>query len=209
MTTKAFFELPKLPYAYNALEPYIGAETVEVHYSKHHAGYTDKLNALTNGHEAFFEGKTIETILSDVESMPATIRQAIINQGGGYANHNLYWLILSPNGGGEPDGKLAMKLNETFGSFETFKDELIKLAVAQFGSGWVWLVVTQDKKLKLVTTVNQESPLSEGLTPILGIDVWEHAYYLDYQNRRPEYLEKIFEVINWDEVSNRYSSAMK
>ena len=207
MTT--FFELPALPYAYNALEPFIDARTVEIHYSKHHATYTQKLNELTQGYESFFENKTIESILSDVGSIPEAIRQGVINQGGGFANHNLYWESLSPNGGGEPDGKLAIAITEYFGSFADLKKQLMDAAISQFGSGWSWLVLTADKKLKVVKSLNQNSPFSENQTPLLTIDVWEHAYYLGYQNRRAEYAEKIFEVLNWDEVETKYQKAMK
>ncbi len=209
MADQMLFELPKLPYSYNALEPYIDAKTVEVHYSKHHATYTKNLNDLTKGHESFFQNKSIETILSDVQAIPDEIRQGVINQGGGYANHNLYWEILSPNGGGEPDGKLGKAITETFGSFAEFKKRLSQASVSQFGSGWGWLVVNENKQLEIMKTLNQDSPLSVGKIPLLTIDVWEHAYYLKYQNLRADYVEKIWEVINWDEVSNLFEQAMK
>ncbi|MGL4337534.1 MAG: superoxide dismutase [Turicibacter sp.] len=202
------FTLPELPYAYNALEPFLDALTLEIHYCKHHAAYTKNLNALVPGHESFFDNKTIEEILSHVDEIPEDIRQAVINQGGGYANHNLYWTMLSPNGGGEPYGKLARKIKETFGSFEKMKDLLSKAAVSQFGSGWGWLVVNQNGELEIMQTLNQNSPLSVGKTPILTIDVWEHAYYLKFQNRRPEFVDIIWNVINWDEVESRFEKAL-
>ncbi len=203
------FVLPPLPYAYNALEPYLDARTMEIHYTKHHQAYTNNLNALVPLHEDFFANKSIEEILSDVESIPADIRQGVINQGGGYANHNFYWKTLSPNGGGKPEGKLAKAINETFGSFEQIKKLVSQAAVSQFGSGWGWLVLTADKQLEVINTLNQNSPLSLGKTPLLTIDVWEHAYYLKYQNRRPEFVEAIWHVMNWDEIERRYEEALK
>jgi Fe-Mn family superoxide dismutase len=198
-----------LPYTYDALEPYIDALTMEIHYTKHHQGYTDKLNALIPGNEEFFNDKTIEEILSQPNEIPEDIRQGVIDQGGGFANHNLFWTILSPHGGGEPAGALAENINHTFGCFKDFKEAYNKDLTSLFGSGWVWLIVNQDQQLEIVKTGNQDSPLSLGKTPILGIDVWEHAYYLKYQNRRPEYIEAIWNVINWDEVQRRYEEAMQ
>lgn len=203
------FILPTLPYAYDALEPYLDARTMEIHYSKHHQAYTNNLNALVPGHEAFFDDKTIEEILSNVESIPEDIRQGVINQGGGYANHNFYWKTLSPNGGGKPTGKLAQAIDEAFGSFDNMKELVIKAAVSQFGSGWGWLVVNPDKKLEVINTLNQNSPLSQGKIPLLTIDVWEHAYYLKYQNRRPEFVDVIWQVMNWDEIEHRFEEAME
>jgi len=203
-----FTKIP-LPYAYDALEPYIDALTMEIHYTKHHQAYTDKLNALVPGHEAFFEGKTIEEILSQPTKIPKEIKQSVIDQGGGFANHSLFWTILSPQGGGEPTGELAESIHHTFGNFDTFKEKFNQDLNSIFGSGWAWLVVNQDHQLEIVKTVNQDSPLSSGKIPILGIDVWEHAYYLKYQNRRPEYVEAIWNVINWDEVARLYEQAMK
>lgn len=203
------FILPALPYAYDALEPYLDARTMEIHYSKHHQAYTNNLNALVPGHEAFFDDKTIEEILSNVEAIPEDIRQAVINQGGGYANHNFYWKTLSPNGGGQPTGKLAQVIDETFGSFDNMKELVIKAAVTQFGSGWGWLVVNPDKKLEVINTLNQNSPLSQGKIPLLTIDVWEHAYYLKYQNRRPEFVDVIWHVMNWDEIEHRFEEAIE
>lgn len=203
------FILPALPYAYDALEPYLDARTMEIHYSKHHQAYTNNLNALVPGHEAFFDDKTIEEILSNVEAIPEDIRQGVINQGGGYANHNFYWKTLSPNGGGQPTGKLAQVIDETFGSFDNMKELVIKAAVTQFGSGWGWLVVNPDKKLEVINTLNQNSPLSQGKIPLLTIDVWEHAYYLKYQNRRPEFVDVIWHVMNWDEIEHRFEEAIE
>ncbi|MCL1990418.1 MAG: superoxide dismutase [Defluviitaleaceae bacterium] len=203
------FTKPPLPYAYDALEPYIDAKTMEIHYTKHHQAYTDKLNALIPGHERFFKGKTIEAILSEPDQIPAEIRQGVIDQGGGFANHNLFWRILSPNGGGQPTGVLAEAITCHFDTFDTFKETLNKELTSLFGSGWAWLVVNEDQQLEIIKTANQDSPLSLGKTPILGIDVWEHAYYLKYQNRRPEYIDAIWNVINWDEVSKRYEEAIK
>ncbi len=186
-----------LPYTYNALEPILDAKTVEIHYTKHHKAYLDKLNALVKRYPSFFEGKTIEDVLSHPDEIPADIRQEVINQGGGYANHNLYFYSLSPNGGGEPFGKLAKEIKLAFGSFDQLKRLLAQAATSQFGSGYGWLVLDQNKKLRVVKTLNQNSPLSAGFTPLLNLDVWEHAYYLKYQNRRADYTEAIFEIINY------------
>ncbi|MGC6470494.1 MAG: superoxide dismutase [Flavobacteriales bacterium] len=194
------FELPKLPYAYDALEPHIDARTMEIHHGKHHAGYTAKLNAAVDFSEN--ENKTIEELLS------GDMTPAIRNNGGGFYNHSLFWSVMSPNGGGEPNGELADAINAAFGSFENFKDEFSKAAATQFGSGWAWLCV-KDGKLSVCSTPNQDNPLMKdgcGGTPILGIDVWEHAYYLNYQNRRPDYIEAFFNVINWQEVDRRFKS---
>ena len=202
------YTLPSLPYAYNALEPIIDTQTVEIHHTKHHKAYLDKLNDLVKRYPSFFEGKSIEEILSQPETIPADIRQDVINQGGGYVNHNLYFCILSPNGGGAPHGKLAEELNKAFGSFDRMKQLLSEAAVGQFGSGYGWLVLNDKKELQIIKAPNQESPLSTGYQPLLNIDVWEHAYYLKYQNRRPEYVSAIFDVINWDEVEHRYEEAL-
>lgn len=204
----AGYILPPLPYVYNALEPIIDAQTVEIHYTKHHKAYLDKLNELVKRHPSFFEGKSIEEVLRKPEEIPADIRQDVINQGGGYANHNLYFYGLSPNGGGTPYGKLGRDINLTFGSFDRMKQLLNEAAVSQFGSGYGWLALSDKKKLQVVKTLNQNSPLSAGYTPLLNIDVWEHAYYLNYQNRRTDYVSAIFDVINWDEVERRYDEAM-
>ena len=193
------FELPKLPYNYNALEPHIDAKTMEIHHSKHHNGYTNNLNnAISNSD---FKDKSIEKICSS-----PGLADAIRNNGGGYYNHCLFWRIMSPNGGGSPSGKIGEAINETFGSFEKFKDKFSKAAASRFGSGWAWLCDC-DGKLEICTTANQDNPLMEGQcggTPIMCLDVWEHAYYLNYQNRRPDYIEAFFNVLNWEEINNIY-----
>lgn len=197
------FELHQLPYAYDALEPHIDARTMEIHHSKHHNAYTTNLNAAIAGTD--LEGKSIEEILLNCKDKPA-----VRNNGGGFWNHNLFWQIMGPNGGGEPTGALADAINTTFGSFLGFKEEFSKAAATRFGSGWAWLCVV-DGKLEVCSTANQDNPLmGEGCqgTPILAIDVWEHAYYLLYQNRRPDYINAFFNVINWDEVSKRYHAAL-
>jgi len=198
------FELPKLPYAYNALEPYIDAQTMEIHHSKHHNAYTTNLNAAIAGTE--LEGKTIEEILKNLDLSKAAVR----NNGGGFYNHNLFWEIMAPNAGGEPTGELAAAIKADFGSFEAFKDAFAKAGAGQFGSGWAWLCV-KDGKLMVCGTPNQDNPLMPGVgcggTPILGMDVWEHAYYLKYQNKRPDYITAFFNVINWNEVAKRYAAA--
>ena len=196
------FELPQLPYAYDALEPHIDARTMEIHHTKHHNAYTTNLNAAVAGTE--MEGMTIEEILKICKDKPA-----VRNNGGGFWNHNLFWQIMSPNGGGEPTGELAEAINATFGSFAAFKEEFSKAAATRFGSGWAWLCVTNGK-LEVCSTANQDNPLmGEGCngTPILALDVWEHAYYLLYQNRRPDYINAFFNIINWDEVARRYAAA--
>lgn len=202
------FKLPELPYAYDALEPHFDAKTMETHHDKHHRGYTAKLNAALEGYEDFVGNKSAEEILSNLDEIPADIRTAVINNGGGYVNHKLFWTILSPNGGGEPTGKLADAIKESYGSFAKFKEEFSNAAATVFGSGWAWLVVNGNK-LEIMKTANQNTPLSEGKTPILTLDVWEHAYYLKYQNRRPEFIEASFNVFNWDEVAKRYEEALK
>jgi Fe-Mn family superoxide dismutase len=195
------FNLPNLPYAHDALEPHIDAKTMEIHHGKHHAGYTAKLNAALEGTD--LAGKSIEEILSSGNLSPA-----LRNNGGGYYNHCLFWSVMSPNGGGHPSGALADAINEAFGSFEDFKTAFSNAAATQFGSGWAWLCI-QDGKLCVCSTANQDNPLMKqgcGGIPILGLDVWEHAYYLNYQNRRPDYIEAFFNVVNWDEVANRFSA---
>jgi len=198
------FELPKLPYAYDALEPHIDARTMEIHYSKHHNGYTTKLNAAIEGTD--LEGKTIENILINLD----TDNKAVRNNGGGFYNHSLFWSVMSADGGGAPEGELAAAITTAFGSFEAFKEIFKKAAATQFGSGWAWLCVLPGGKLEVCATANQDNPLMPNIacegTPILGVDVWEHAYYLNYQNRRPDYLEAFFNVINWSEVSKLYAT---
>lgn len=204
------FELPDLGYDFDALEPVIDAKTMEIHYTKHHQGYTDKLNAalegLDNAEELF--SKTIEDILDDVTEIPEEVRQAVVNNGGGYANHKLFWKVMGPKKGGEPTGELMDAIKEAFGSFDKFKEEFSNAAATRFGSGWAWLVVDQNNKLHVMSTANQDSPLMKGLVPVLGLDVWEHAYYLNYQNKRPEYIEKWWNVVNWDSVAEFYKVAM-
>ena len=196
------FELPQLPYSTNGLEPHVDTKTMEIHHGKHHAGYTAKLNAAIEGTD--LEGKTIEEILSSGDLSPA-----IRNNGGGYYNHCLFWTVMSPNGGGLPSGDLAKAIDASFGSFDAFKTAFSNAAATQFGSGWAWLCV-KDGKLEVCSTPNQDNPLmGEGCggIPILGIDVWEHAYYLNYQNRRPDYINAFFNVVNWNKVSDNYSGA--
>lgn len=198
-------ELPALPYAFDALEPYIDAQTMEIHHGRHHATYVNNLNAALEGHVEL-QQKSVEDLISDLNSVPESIRTAVRNNGGGHANHTLFWEIMSPNGGGEPTGALAEAINETFGSFEKFKEEFTKAALGRFGSGWAWLVV-DGGKLAVTSTPNQDNPLMEGKTPILGLDVWEHAYYLKYQNKRPDYVNAWWNVINWNAVNERYLKA--
>ena len=197
------FELPKLPYEYNALEPNIDARTMEIHHTKHHNAYTTNLNAAVAGTD--LEGKTIENILINLDMKNAALR----NNGGGFYNHNLFWTVISPNGGGMPSGDLMNALENDFGSFDEFKARFSKAGATQFGSGWAWLCVHKGGKLDICGTPNQDNPLMPnvgcGGTPILGMDVWEHAYYLNYQNRRPDYIEAFFNVINWTEVARRYA----
>ena len=199
------FELPKLSYAYDALEPHIDARTMEIHHSKHHNGYTSKLNAAVEGTD--LEGKTIENILTNLDMSNGAVR----NNGGGFYNHRLFWEVMSPDGGGEPTGALADAINAAYGNFESFKDAFSKAAATQFGSGWAWLCVHKGGKVKVCATPNQDNPLMPGVTcggtPVLGLDVWEHAYYLNYQNRRPDYINAFFNVINWNEVAKRYAAA--
>lgn len=199
------FKLPDLPYKHDALEPNIDARTMEIHHGKHHQGYTNKLNTALEGHE--FADLSIEEVLKRIDEVPEGKRQAVINNGGGYANHKLFWTILSPNGGGNPKGEVADAITKAFGSFDKFKEEFKAAAAGQFGSGWGWLVVDGSGNLKVVSTANQDSPLMNGLTPILGVDVWEHAYYLHYQNRRPDYLDAFWNVVNWDQVEKNYQAA--
>lgn len=199
------YTLPDLPYAYDALEPTIDEETMHLHHDKHHAGYVTKTNKALENHPELAE-LSIEDLMKKLDSVPEDIKTAVRNNGGGHANHSLFWEILSPNGGGEPTGELADAIKETFGDFESFKEKFAAAATGRFGSGWAWLVVT-DGKLEVMNTLNQDSPYSEGKTPILGLDVWEHAYYLNYQNKRPDYVKAFWNVVNWEEVSKRYKNA--
>ena len=196
------YELPKLEYDYNALEPYIDEQTMRIHHTKHHQGYVDKLNgALEKVPE--LKDKPVEELLKNLNSVPEAIRTAVRNNGGGHANHSLFWQVLKKNGG-EPTGKLLEAIKKRWGSFDHFKTEFVNLASTLFGSGWVWLVKAEDNCLELTTTSNQDNPLSQGKTPILGLDVWEHAYYLKYQNKRPDYINAFFNIINWDKVTELF-----
>ncbi|MEN8242853.1 MAG: superoxide dismutase [Chloroflexota bacterium] len=197
------FELPKLPYAYEALEPHIDARTMEIHHSKHHQGYTNNLNAALEKHPEL-ASKSAGDLLSDLGSVPEDIRTAVQNNGGGYKNHKIFWNIMSPDGGGQPGGELAKEINAAFGDFESFKAAFGKAAATRFGSGWAWLSKKSDRSLVITSSANQDNPLMEGLSPILGLDVWEHAYYLNYQNRRADYITAWWNVVNWDEVARRY-----
>ncbi|MFO8042595.1 MAG: superoxide dismutase [Alkalispirochaeta sp.] len=198
------FTTPDLPYAYNALEPHIDEATMKVHHDKHHVGYTTKLNAAVEGTE--YEKMDAEELVAKVNSLPDNIKTAVRNAGGGHVNHSLFWTIMSPNGGGAPSGELADAINAAFGSFDAFKEQFDAAAKGRFGSGWAWLVVNNGK-LEIMSTPNQDSPLSDGKTPILGLDVWEHAYYLKYQNRRAEYIQAFFNVVNWDQVAKNFAAA--
>ncbi|ATF11517.1 superoxide dismutase [Brevibacillus sp. HB1.2] len=198
-------QLPALPYAHNALEPHIDAQTMEIHHGRHHATYVNNLNAALEAH-ADLQGKSIEELISNLDALPESIRTAVRNNGGGHANHTLFWEIMSPNGGGAPTGELADAINAAFGSFDNFKAEFAKAATTRFGSGWAWLTA-EGGKVAISSTPNQDSPIMEGKTPILGLDVWEHAYYLNYQNKRPDYIGAFWNVVNWDEVSKRFAAA--
>jgi Fe-Mn family superoxide dismutase len=198
-------ELPNLPYAFDALEPSIDARTMEIHHGKHHAGYVSKLNAALDGH-ADLQQKSVEELLAGIQTLPDAIRTAVRNNGGGHANHSLFWTVMSPNGGGEPGGALADAIGKAFGGFAAFKKQFSEAGAGRFGSGWAWLVVARGS-VAVESTPNQDSPIMEGKVPILGLDVWEHAYYLKYQNRRPEYIEAWWAVVNWDEVAKRFAAA--
>ncbi|SHE99902.1 superoxide dismutase, Fe-Mn family [Atopostipes suicloacalis DSM 15692] len=199
------YKLPDLPYAYDALEPYIDEETMKLHHDKHHNTYVENTNKALEGHDDL-QKLSIEELVTKLDEVPEDIRTTVRNNGGGHVNHSLFWEVLSPNGGGEPTGELADAINESFGSFDDFKSELAAAATGQFGSGWGWLVV-DNGDLKVTSTPNQDSPLMQGQTPIFGIDVWEHAYYLNYQNVRPDYVKAVWNIVNWDEVAKRYQEA--
>ncbi|MCL4875590.1 MAG: superoxide dismutase [Anaerolineae bacterium] len=198
------FTLPDLPYPHNALEPHIDARTMEIHHGKHHAAYVNNVNNAIAGTE--FDKMSVEDLLKNINSVPEDKRTAVRNNGGGHANHSLFWQIMSPSGGGEPSGELADAINSTFGSFDEFKKQFSAAAAGRFGSGWAWLVVSNGK-LEVYSTANQDSPIMEGKTPILGLDVWEHAYYLNYQNRRPDYVAAWWNVVNWNKVAQLYAAA--
>ncbi|WP_447528969.1 superoxide dismutase [Vreelandella sp. TE19] len=198
--------LPELPYAYDALEPHIDAMTMEIHHSRHHNTYVTNLNSALEG--TGLEDVAIEELVANLDRVPEAKRQAVINNGGGHVNHSMFWQMMSPNGGGQPQGSVAKAIESELGGFDTFKEEFKKAAVGRFGSGWAWLSVTPQKKLVVENTLNQNSPLMDGNTPLLGIDVWEHAYYLKYQNKRPDYIAAFFDVVNWEEVERRYQAAI-
>ena len=200
------FELPELGYAHDALEPHIDARTMEIHHGKHHAGYTSKFNAALEGH-ADLHGKSAVEIVSHIDSLPESIRGAVRNNGGGYINHALFWDVMTPGGASAPSGDLAAAIDSAFGSLDDFKAKFQAAAGGQFGSGWGWLCSDASGALSVIATANQDSPHMQGLTPILGVDVWEHAYYLNYQNRRPDYLAAFWNVVNWDKVAARYTAA--
>ncbi len=199
------FELPQLPYAYDALEPHIDKETMNIHHTKHHNAYVTNLNNALEGHDDLLS-KSIEELIANLDAVPEAARAAVRNNGGGHANHSLFWELLSADGGGSPTGALAEAIDAKFGSFDAFKEEFTKAATTRFGSGWAWLSVSNGE-IEVSSTPNQDSPIMEGKTPLLGLDVWEHAYYLNYQNRRPDYIGAFWNVVNWNEVSKRYESA--
>ncbi|MDF2547580.1 MAG: superoxide dismutase [Anaerosolibacter sp.] len=199
------YELPKLKYSYEALEPHIDAATMEIHHSRHHATYTNNLNAALEGHEKL-ANMDIETLLQSLDQVPENIYWAVRNNGGGYYNHLLFWNFMSPQGGGTPKGQLALDIQNTFGSFEKFKELINKAAATRFGSGWAWLILNKNHELEVVSTANQDSPIMEGNKILLGLDVWEHAYYLKYQNKRPDYINAWWNVIDWNYVEERYNT---
>ena len=197
------FEVPPLPYDYNALEPYIDTQTMQLHHDKHHAAYVNNLNNAVKDTE--LASQNVDDILRHINDVPQNIRTAVQNNAGGHSNHSMFWAIMKPNGGGEPTGALANAIQQTFGSFDQFKAAFNDAGAKRFGSGWAWLVLDQNGKLSVISTANQDSPLMQGLYPVMGNDVWEHAYYLKYQNRRPDYLAAWWNVVNWDEIARRYS----
>ncbi|MBK5229418.1 MAG: superoxide dismutase [Actinobacteria bacterium] len=199
------YTLPDLPYDYSALEPHIDAKTMEIHHTKHHQTYIDKLNAALEGHDDLYT-ENVDDLLRNFSNVPADIQGAVKNHGGGHSNHSLFWTVMGSDGGGEPSGDLAAAIDDSFGSFKEFQEKFTGAAVAQFGSGWAWLVVDAGK-LAVTNLPNQDSPLIDGKTPVLGLDVWEHAYYLNYQNKRPDYIAAWWNTVNWDAVAERHSSA--
>ena len=202
----AEYTLPPLPYDFGALEPHIDAKTMEIHHDKHHAAYINNLNTALKDHPDH-QGKTIEGLIANLNALPEAIRTAVRNNGGGHANHSFFWQIMKPGGGGEPTGAIGTALASEFGSFAAFKEAFAKAGATRFGSGWAWLIMGKDGKLAVTSTANQDSPIMDGLTPLLGVDVWEHAYYLKYQNRRPDYIAAWWNTVNWDEVNRRYKAA--
>lgn len=197
------YELPELPYAYDALEPHFDKETMNIHHTKHHNTYVTNLNNALAGNEELLS-KSVEELIADLDAVPESARTAVRNNGGGHANHSLFWQLLSPNGGGQPSGALAEAIDKKFGSFDAFKEEFAKAGATRFGSGWAWLVLNNGE-LEITSTPNQDSPIMEGKKPLLGLDVWEHAYYLHYQNRRPDYIAAFWNVVNWEEVAKRFA----
>ena len=202
------YTLPLLSYAYNALEPHIDARTMEIHHSKHHQAYVNNLNNAIKG-KADLESKSVEELIANINAIPEDIRNAVRNNGGGHANHTFFWTVIGPNAGGQPQGHVAAAIDQAFGSFDAFKEKFAQAATTRFGSGWAWLSVTKTGQLEISSTPNQDSPWMEGKTPILGIDVWEHAYYLHYQNRRPDYIAAFWNVVNWQEVEKRFNAVKK
>ena len=201
------YTLPHLPYAYDALEPHIDAKTMEIHHSKHHQTYINNINAGIEGTP--WENLTVEQLVTQVNDVPTQLKNNVINNAGGHANHSLFWTVMSPQGGGQPIGKIAVAIEAELGGFDNFKEAFTKAALTRFGSGWAWLTVTPDQKLLVESSANQDSPLMQGHTPVLALDVWEHAYYLKYQNRRPEYISAFFNVVDWQEVNRRYELAIQ
>ncbi|MFR9680555.1 superoxide dismutase [Acinetobacter sp. SEK570] len=201
------YSLPALPYTYDALEPNINTKTMEIHHSKHHQTYINNINGAIEGTE--WEQLPVEELVAKVNEVPADLKNMVINNGGGHANHSLFWTVMSPQGGGEPTGDIAEAIDQQLGGFDAFKDAFTKAAISRFGSGWAWLSVTPEHKLVVESSGNQDSPLMHGNTPILGLDVWEHAYYLKYQNRRPEYIAAFYNVVDWNEVNRRYHQALQ
>ncbi len=202
------YTLPPLPYPYNALEPHIDARTMEIHHTKHHQAYINNVNNAIKGKPGL-ENKSVEDLICNLNAVPEDIRTVVRNNGGGHANHSLFWTVIGPNSGGTPSGKVGSAINATFGSFDAFKEKFAQAGATRFGSGWAWLALSKDGKLEVSSTANQDSPVMEGKIPLLGMDVWEHAYYLLYQNRRPDYIAAFWNVINWQEVEKRYNAAKK
>ncbi|MBD1867912.1 superoxide dismutase [Cyanobacteria bacterium FACHB-471] len=202
------FELPSLPYSNDALEPYIDAQTMQIHHDNHHGTYVSKLNAALEKHSDL-QNKSVDELIRDLNTLPDAVKTVVRNNGGGHFNHTIFWTLMAPNAGGEPNGAIAQAITDTFGDFENFKQRFNDAGAGQFGSGFVWLARTADGKLDVVSTPNQDNPLTEGHFPIMGNDVWEHAYYLKYQNRRPEYLKQWWNVVNWNEVNNRFAQASR
>lgn len=202
------YTLPPLTYPLNALEPHIDARTMEIHHTKHHQAYINNVNNAIKG-KADLESKTVEQLIANLDSVPEDIRNVVRNNGGGHANHSLFWTVIGPKAGGAPTGDIAAAINQAFGTFDAMKEKFAQAATTRFGSGWAWLSLTKDNKLEISSTANQDSPIMEGKTPLLGIDVWEHAYYLHYQNKRPDYIAAFWSVVNWVEVERRYSVGKK